>query len=185
MPTQTQNVITKEFWQKLWLLLKPFHKKMITLAIMISFFELLKLVNPYFMKLIIDTITDQDKFEFIRLVSFVCLMLATDVFVTLVHYFKDKKIFDFLILIEYYLPIDLQKKLISLSLGYHEQENTGNKIMKVQRGVDRLTDLLTNASWEFFPTITQILFTLCCISIGKSLWFLFLLSRYLLLLPLG
>ncbi|NMC51942.1 ABC transporter ATP-binding protein [Candidatus Kuenenbacteria bacterium] len=159
MDIKNKNVITKEFWQKLWSILQPFQKKMIWLFTMISIFELLKLINPYFMKLIIDLLTGQKDIEFLKLISFVCLMLATDVFVTLIHYFKDKKIFDFLILIEYSLPIDLQKKLVSLSLGYHERENTGNKIMKVQRGIDRLTELLANASWEFFPTITQILFT--------------------------
>ncbi|HRY63589.1 MAG TPA: ABC transporter ATP-binding protein, partial [Patescibacteria group bacterium] len=159
MNTPTKNVITKEFWQKLWFILKPFQKRMLWLFTMISVFELLKLINPYFMKLIIDYITSGDHLEFIHLLSFVFLMLATDIFVTLVHYFKDKKIFAFLILIEYSLPIDLQKKLVSLSLGYHERENTGNKIMKVQRGVDRLSELMSNASWEFFPTITQIIFT--------------------------
>ena len=157
--TTSKNVITKEFWQKLWSILQPFRKKMIWLFTMISIFELLRLINPYFMKLLIDYLTSGTHLEFARLLSFVCLMLATDIFVTLVHYFKDKKIFDFLILIEYQLPIDLQKKLVSLSLGYHERENTGNKIIKVQRGVDRLSELMSNASWEFFPTITQIIFT--------------------------
>lgn len=157
--TTPKNVITKEFWQKLWSILQPFRKKMVWLFTMISIFELLRLINPYFMKLLIDYLTSGTNLEFARLLSFVCLMLATDIFVTLVHYFKDKKIFDFLILIEYQLPIDLQKKLVSLSLGYHEKENTGNKIIKVQRGVDRLSELMSNASWEFFPTITQILFT--------------------------
>lgn len=155
----TKNVITKEFWLRLWSILQPFQKKIIWLSAMISVFELLRLISPYFMKLIIDLLTNGKNIEFLKLLSLICLMLATDVFVTLVHYFKDKKIFDFLILIEYQLPIDLQKKLVSLSLGYHEKENTGNKIMKVQRGVDRLSELMSNASWEFFPTVTQILFT--------------------------
>ena len=86
-------------------------------------------------------------------------MFAADSFSTLIHYIKDRRIFNFLLNMEYELPIILQKKLISLSLGYHERENTGNKIIKIQRGAEKLEELVTNAAWEFWPTVTHILFT--------------------------
>jgi len=35
-----------------------------------------------------------------------------------------------------------------LSLSYHEKENTGNKITKIERGVSKIVDLLDNMSRE-------------------------------------
>ena len=154
-----QTQINKEFWQRLWLVLKAFCKKIILLFFMISIFEMLTLISPYLLKLIIDALTKLGQIDILKIIGLVCLMLATDVLVSSVHYFKDRKIFDFLIGLEYQLPITLQKKLVSLSLGYHEKENTGNKIIKVQRGVDKLSELMVNGCWEFAPTVTQIIFT--------------------------
>jgi len=154
-----QTQINKEFWQRLWLVLKAFRKKIILLFFMISIFEMLTLISPYLLKLIIDALTKLGQIDILKIIGLVCLMLATDVLVSSVHYFKDRKIFDFLIGLEYQLPITLQKKLVSLSLGYHEKENTGNKIIKVQRGVDKLSELMVNGCWEFAPTVTQIIFT--------------------------
>ena len=126
-----QTQINKEFWQRLWLVLKAFRKKIILLFFMISIFEMLTLISPYLLKLIIDALTKLGQIDILKIIGLVCLMLATDVLVSSVHYFKDRKIFDFLIGLEYQLPITLQKKLVSLSLGYHEKENTGNKIINI------------------------------------------------------
>ena len=151
--------INKDFWLRLWSILKPFQKTMIRLSFVIALFELSKLVSPYLLKLVIDRIAAFDPEEFLALVGLVLLMFVADGFSTLIHYFKDRRIFDFLLDIEYELPLILQKKLISLSLGYHERENTGNKIIKIQRGAEKLEELMMNAAWEFWPTITHILFT--------------------------
>ncbi len=151
--------INKKFWKKLWNILKPFHKRIIWLAFVIGFLEITRLISPYLIKLVIDRIANFDQEKLKELLGLVALMFVTDGFVSIVHYFKDKKIFAFLLNMEYHLPMVLQKKLVSLSLGYHEKENTGNKIIKVQRGVDKLVDLMVNACWEFWPTVTQIIFT--------------------------
>ncbi|MFH1890647.1 MAG: ABC transporter transmembrane domain-containing protein [Candidatus Kuenenbacteria bacterium] len=151
--------INKKFWKKLWSILKPFQKQMIQLAFIIGFMEITRLISPYLIKLIIDRIANFDPQKLKELLGLVALTFVTDGFISIVHYFKDRKIFAFLTDVEYHLPMILQKKLVSLSLGYHEKENTGNKIIKVQRGVDKLVDLTVNACWEFWPTVTQILFT--------------------------
>lgn len=49
--------------------------------------------------------------------------------------------------------------MVSLGLGYHEKENTGNKIFKIQRGIDRIIDLVSNIFWEVGPTIIQVVLT--------------------------
>ena len=49
--------------------------------------------------------------------------------------------------------------MVELGLSYHEKENTGNKIFKIQRGIDKITDLLGNFFWDVGPTIIQTIFT--------------------------
>jgi len=46
-----------------------------------------------------------------------------------------------------------------LSLGYHEKENTGSKVIKITRGIDKIDNLFGNFFWEVAPTIFQIIFT--------------------------
>ncbi|OGF41753.1 hypothetical protein A2477_01040, partial [Candidatus Falkowbacteria bacterium RIFOXYC2_FULL_47_12] len=92
------------------------------------------------------------------------LLLIVGMFISeqigsLVSYIRDRLIFNTLIEIEYYLPVRAQQKLVSLSLSYHERENTGNKITKIQRGVDKIDDLLANLSWEVVPTLIQLVAT--------------------------
>ena len=49
---------------------------------------------------------------------------------------------------------------MDLSLGYHETENTGGKIIKIERGVDRISQLVNSIGWEVAPTLAQLIFTI-------------------------
>ncbi|MFA5318101.1 MAG: ABC transporter ATP-binding protein [Patescibacteria group bacterium] len=147
------------FWKKLWILLDLSQRKLKFLFVILIIFELLRLIGPYLLKLIIDELIS---FK-IEKVSLILMMIAgmflSEQITSLVAYFKDKKIFAILIDMEYYLPTRAQKKLVSLSLNYHEKENTGNKISKIQRGVDKISDLMANMCWEVIPTLIQLVAT--------------------------
>ncbi len=117
------------------------------------------MAGPYLLKFIIDEIAsfNLDKVPLL-------LGLSAGLFVvyqasSAVDYFADKKIFQIIIRAYEYLLSASHKKLVFLDLGYHEKENTGNKILKVQRGVDRINELIGNLSWDVVPTVLQILFT--------------------------
>lgn len=47
-------------------------------------------------------------------------------------------------------------KLLDLSVAYHERENTGAKIQKVENGIDRVHDMLDRLFWDFSPTLVRI-----------------------------
>jgi ABC-type multidrug transport system fused ATPase/permease subunit len=179
-----ENQINKEFWQKLWSILKQFQKRMIWLFVIVALFELTRLASPYLLKLVIEHLENFDAEKIKELLLLITLIFASDGLSTVIHYFKDRIIFAFLIDMEYSLPITLQKKLISLSLGYHEKENTGNKIIKVQRGVDKLIDLMVNICWEFIPTIANITFIfiiMCYFNWQVSLIFAFFIPIFLII----
>ena len=57
-------------------------------------------------------------------------------------------------------PAKAQEKLVSLSLNYHEKENTGNKIIKIDRGIQKVLDLIGNFAWDVAPTLVQFVVTI-------------------------
>jgi ABC-type multidrug transport system fused ATPase/permease subunit len=61
--------------------------------------------------------------------------------------------------VEYFLGMKSQEKLLELSLGYHEKENTGSKIIKIERGADKISKFIENVSWEMMPTVIQLTVT--------------------------
>ena len=75
---------------------------MVRLAFIIAFLEITRLISPYLLKLVVDRIANFDPQKLKELLGLVALMFLTDSFVSIVHYFKDKKIFAFLIKKIYY-----------------------------------------------------------------------------------
>ena len=150
----------KNFWLRLWELLKPSQKQIKKLLVLTMVFELSRLVSPYLLKLIIDRLIDFKPSDVAPIVYLVVLMLLSSQLDSLFAFFKDRKIFKIVIDTEYFLPVKAQKKLVYLSLSYHERENTGNKIIKIERGLNKIEQLLANLFFEVAPTMLQLLITL-------------------------
>lgn len=149
----------KGFWLELWQLLAPSKKRIKSLVVLIIAFELVRLVGPYILKIIIDKLVNFKPEDLILIFYLILLMFFSEEVNSLLHYFKDKIVFRLITDVEYYLPVNAQRKLVFLNLSYHESENTGNKIIKIEKGVLKIIDLLINMSWEVIPTLTQLLVT--------------------------
>lgn len=149
----------KGFWVRLWELLAPAHNLIKKVIFLMLFVEVTRLVGPYVLKLIIDLITSFSVEKIPQIVGLVFVMFLTNETVSFLQFTNDKRIFKILAETESDLAGNAHRKLIYLGLGYHEKENTGGKISKIQRGVDKIIDLLSNLSWEVAPTILQIIFT--------------------------
>ena len=149
----------RKFWDKLWRLLAPVKKQIYKLLILIMFLEAFLLIGPYLLKIIIDLVANIDSGKIGLIMLLIGLMFVANQVDSLINYFKDKKIFDIFVSTEQFLANDAHKTMMYLDLNFHEKENTGNKISKVQRGVDNITFLLGNFFWDVAPTIFQLLFT--------------------------
>ncbi len=154
-----KSINMRQFWLRLWRLIAASHRQIINLFILIIFFELSKFVGPYLLKRIIDLIANFQPEHIKSILIFVGLIFVSDFVVYAIDYFADKKIFRIIVDVEKYLSVNAQKKMVELGLSYHEKENTGNKIFKIQRGIDKITDLLGNFFWDVGPTIIQTIFT--------------------------
>jgi len=157
---ERQNNNLRVFWLKLWDLLTPSKKQIKILFSLTVVFEFARLIGPYILKLIIDRITNFSPADVFPILGLIILMFISEQINSWLHYFKDRVVFRVLVNIEYYLPLNAQKKLVNLSLAYHERENTGNKIVKIERGVQKIVDLIANMSWEVVPTLVQLVLTL-------------------------
>ncbi len=164
-PSESENkkkpsLSWREFWQELWRLLLPFRRLIhIILAITVvgAVFDLAK---PYILKLLIDSLYNFQATDLNFLIWLIVLYLGSDQIRSVIQYFGDRSILKLLVKIEYYLGLKAQSKLLDLSLGYHEKENTGGKIIKIERGVDRISTLVNNIGWEVAPTLVQLAFTI-------------------------
>ena len=149
----------KNFWPNLWALIKPSHKQIKKLLILVVVLELVKLIGPYFLKLIIDAIIEFNAADIGKIFILVASMFISNQVVAIADYFWGLKGLALIVNMEHYLPTNAHKKMIFLSLGYHERENTGNKITRIQRGVMKIIELLSSLYWDVVPTMIQVLIT--------------------------
>ena len=98
-----------QFWKDLWKLITPSQKQAKTIFLLILLFEGVKLISPYILKIIIDSLTNFETAELGPILIWLGLYFLTIEFNSFVIFFRDKKIFKVLIDVEYYLEIEAQK----------------------------------------------------------------------------
>ncbi len=158
--TEKETISWKRFWVELWRLLASFRKLFGIITVVILAAALLDLGKPYILQLVIDNLNNFSNEKFFFLIKLIALYLATDEVRSFIQYLSDRKILSLLVKVEYFLGMKAQEKLVSLSLGYHERQNTGSKIIKIEKGVDKISEFLNNIFWEVLPTFFQLAFTL-------------------------
>jgi len=154
-----------QFWKQLWDMITPSHKQIKILFIFIIGFRLSQLIAPYVLKLIVDELSRFNAERIGYLLLLIAVFFVGEQFSSVLSYFKDRRTFSVLVDAECYLPTRIQKKLVNLSLDYHERENTGNKIIKTERGIYKIVELLGNLAFEVVPTLIQLVVTLIVLSI--------------------
>lgn len=161
--TELETIPWKRFWRELWKLIAPFRRMSYSILAIIILIAGLDLVNPYLLKILIDALNGFDAGKLWFLAQVIIVYLANSEVRAIIDYINDRKILRFLVKVEYYLGIKAQEKLVALSLGYHERENTGSKIVKIERGADKISELLNNACWEVLPTFIQLIATVAAL----------------------
>lgn len=149
----------KNFFRKLYQFLKPFHRKIKFILVVIVIGSFVELISPYILKLLIDGLVDFSTEQVRHVFELVAILFAVDIFTSLYNLFIKHKATEVLLTVENYASTELSKKLIHLPLGYHEQEDTGNKVSKVERTVEKLGGLLFDIFWRIFPICMQTIVT--------------------------
>ena len=118
----------KNFWLRLWNLLKTSQKQIKVIFWFTIVYEGIRMIGPYVLKFIIDALTEFKPEDIGHILLLILLLLTSEQVVALLGNFKARKVLKTLIGVECYLPVNIHKKLVGLSLSYHVKENTGNKI---------------------------------------------------------
>lgn len=145
---------------KIWHLMKPFRVDFYRAFFITAAFEVIRMGGPFLFGKILDLLVESKGLITLQTALFVIGGLAGfRVFALIVDYLTDLVIASLLFRTEHHVSTLAFNKLLELSLDYHEKENTGNKINIVNRGVDKLINLLGNFAFTFQPIVLQLLVT--------------------------
>ena len=148
------------FIQKVWRLMTPFHRDLYLIFVVTIAFETIRMGGPFLFGKILDLLIKSNGFLSLNTALFVIGGLISVRLLSLViDYLTDFAIVNLLWRSEQYISNATFNKLLQLSLDYHERINTGTKINIVNKGKDKLIDLLGAYAWEFQPIILQLIIT--------------------------
>lgn len=142
-----------------WELAQPARRKLPLALIGIAAMQLLQFVNPYIFKEIIDSFTSLDRASIGHILQLIAASFLVSMAMNGVKFWRDTRVFGVLLTLERIIPIRAQEKLVELSMAFHERSNSGNTVVKVQRGTDTFIHLAATFFFDFLPTVLQTIAT--------------------------
>lgn len=166
------------FAKKVWLLMEPFHKQLFIILAITTLFETVRMGGPFIFGKILDLLIKTKGLITPETALVVIAGLAGVRVVSLaIDYLTDIFIVKLLWGIEHYISRQTFAKYLELSLDYHEKINTGTKISLVNKGTDRLVELIVGFVTEFQPTTIQLIVSAIMITLTSwSIGLIFALS---------
>jgi ABC-type multidrug transport system fused ATPase/permease subunit len=155
--SRNKKNLKMNFVQKVWKLLKPFHKTLYLILAITLVFEIIRQGGPWIFGKILDLLVQTGGNLTVENALLIVAGLAGVRLLTLfIDYSRDLVIELMLLKEHHHIATTAFSKLLELSLDYHEKVNTGNKINVVNRGADKLVELTGYLTFEFLPTILQL-----------------------------
>lgn len=146
------------FIQKIWSLMKPFHRDFYHIVGITIIFQVVRMGGPYMFGKILDLLISSKGLLTFQTATFVVGgLIGVRILSLAIDYLIDIVLVKLLWKSEQYVSRATFNKMLQLSLDYHEKENTGNKINIVNKGRDKLIDLLATYGWNFQPVVIQLI----------------------------
>ncbi|GEM_PF-686238 len=143
----------------LWDLIAVERKRIFWSIMVLVFVEGISLSIPLLFRELVDsipTVLQEGITPFVILSVFA--MFAVRIVTLVIRRFVQEPMFlKAIIRLENFWPRMAQEKLLALSIGYHEKENTGRKIAKVNKGVEKLVNMLVDLFWGLIPALVYLL----------------------------
>lgn len=155
---RSKKVKDQNFIQRIWTLMKPFHKDFYQILFITVFFQILRMGGPYIFGKILDLLISTKGLLTFRAAAFVVGgLIGVRVLSLVIDYILNIIFVRLLWKSEQFVSRKSFNKLLELSLDYHERENTGNKINIINKGRDKLIDFLVAYGWNFQPVAIQLI----------------------------
>ncbi len=146
------------FIQRIWLLMKPFHRDFYNIILITVIFQVVRMAAPFMFGKILDLLISTKGLLTFQAAAFVIGgLIGIRILSLVIDYLIDIVLVRLLWKSEQFVSRATFNKLLQLSLDYHERENTGNKINIVNKGRDKLIDLLATYGWNFQPVVIQLI----------------------------
>jgi ABC-type multidrug transport system fused ATPase/permease subunit len=149
-----------------WSLLAGEKRVMMVYVFWIAFLQALALGFHLILKELFDEIprlVELGGFSRYAIALVVALFTIKMLALTLKRFALEIRFLKSLIKLENSWPVAAHKKLMELSLGYHEKENTGKKLDKINKGCDRMVDITARLRWGFLPQLFYVIINVCII----------------------
>ena len=157
---RSKRVKESNFLRRIWILMQPFHRDFLSMVLVTIFFQVVRMGSPYIFGKMLDLlIASKGLLTFQTALYVVGGLIAVRLLSLIIDYIFDIVFVRLLWKTEQFMSRKSFNKLLELSLDYHERENTGNKINIVNKGRDKLIDLLAVFGWNFQPVAIQLIVT--------------------------
>ncbi len=142
----------------LWRLTESEHRRLAYAALALVCVHLVALVPSLLFSRVVDLLPTISRPEVSTYAYWLVLIIVIAEFSSSgLHKFVQERIFiKSAWTLENELPMRAHKKLLSLSMLYHERENTGKKISSVSKGVERLMSIIADTFWGVLPEVIAI-----------------------------
>lgn len=138
--------------------MKPFHKDFYHIVLITIVFQIFRMAAPFLFGKVLDLlITTNGALDWKTAGFIVAGLIGVRVLSLVMDYAIDIVVVFLLWKGEQFISRQSFNKLLELSLDYHEKENTGNKLNIVNKGRDKLIDLLATYGWNFQPVVIQLI----------------------------
>lgn len=181
LKNNNKNTTFHNFWE----LMKPYRGLSFLLLIFIVFLEAIRLIGPYILKILVDELLVFSNDKIYYLLQLILAFIFSLIIISIIDHLKDRKVFKILISAERDIPIRCQEKLLSLDQAYFQEEGTGDKLAKIEKGAFKFIDLLGTIFWELLPVAFQFLSTSVILLIIDYRLFLILLVFSVFLIALN
>lgn len=127
---------------------------------------LLEVVFAYCLKLAFDALASAEvahTWNDALLFAVFGLAFAKVTGVLLWRFVREPILIKSMIRLENYWPTLAHEKMLALTLGFHERTNTGRQVAKIQKGSEKLMDILNNIMWGMLHSLLYLTFSVITI----------------------
>ncbi|KUK79666.1 MAG: Putative lipid A export permease/ATP-binding protein MsbA [Microgenomates bacterium 39_7] len=136
---------------------KPYWRTLVTLAVLIALMAGLQQVSPFVSKQITDLLIDEGLASFDTILLLLLLVLVTKFIQTGLNRLTWFMTNIFVVKFEIHLKQIGFDHLMGLSLSYYNEQATGKVMSKLDRGVNRIINIVNNSGMHFLPSVTSAL----------------------------
>ncbi len=142
-----------------WRVLEPFHRTIYWYMAISVLYQGLSVAEGYMMSTIIQLFQAQVQWS-AWMLFFAGKLVYDELFMRLDNYLDYYIATRIIHPIKRHLKLSSVEKFLEMDLAWHQRHNSGALVSKVVSGIDKVDELLMGLSWDFIPTMIQLLLSL-------------------------